>query len=42
MTSRYYGETEELLGKYAWYTKNSLDRGMLPGEPASWGCRGIV
>jgi formylglycine-generating enzyme required for sulfatase activity len=33
-TSRYYGETEELLGKYAWYTKNSLDRGMLPGPPA--------
>jgi formylglycine-generating enzyme required for sulfatase activity len=22
-TSRYYGETEELLGNYAWYTKNS-------------------
>src|SRR5208282_6147143 len=31
VTSRYYGETEELLGKYAWYTKNSLDRWMLPG-----------
>jgi formylglycine-generating enzyme required for sulfatase activity len=32
VTSRYYGETEELLGKYAWYTKNSQDRGMLvPG-----------
>ncbi len=30
MTSRYYGETEELLGRYAWYTKNSQDRGMLP------------
>ncbi len=30
VTSRYYGETEELLGAYAWYTKNSLDRGMLP------------
>jgi formylglycine-generating enzyme required for sulfatase activity len=29
-TSRYYGETEELLGKYAWYTKNSQDKGMLP------------
>ena len=28
-TSRYYGETEELLGKYAWYTKNSGDRSML-------------
>jgi formylglycine-generating enzyme required for sulfatase activity len=30
LTSRYYGETEELLSKYAWYTKNSLDRWMLP------------
>ena len=25
-TSRYYGETEELLGNYAWYIKNSKDR----------------
>jgi len=24
-TSRYYGETDELLGNYAWYTKNSGD-----------------
>ncbi len=24
-TSRYYGETEELLGHYAWYTKSSND-----------------
>jgi len=24
-TSRYYGETEELLGQYAWYTKSSND-----------------
>jgi formylglycine-generating enzyme required for sulfatase activity len=32
-TSRYYGETDELLGRYAWYTKNSQDRGMLlPGS----------
>jgi formylglycine-generating enzyme required for sulfatase activity len=30
VTSRYYGESEELLGKYAWYTKNSLDRRALP------------
>src|SRR5262249_41028760 len=30
LTSRYYGETGEVLGKYAWYTKNSLDRWMLP------------
>jgi formylglycine-generating enzyme required for sulfatase activity len=26
LTSRYYGETEELLPKYAWYFKNSPDR----------------
>jgi formylglycine-generating enzyme required for sulfatase activity len=26
MTSRYFGETEELLPKYAWYFKNSEDR----------------
>jgi formylglycine-generating enzyme required for sulfatase activity len=25
-TSRYYGETDELLTHYAWYTKNSGDR----------------
>ena len=31
VTSRYYGETEELLGKYAWYTKNSQDRGCCRG-----------
>jgi formylglycine-generating enzyme required for sulfatase activity len=30
VTSRYYGESEELLGRYAWYTKNSLDKSMLP------------
>jgi formylglycine-generating enzyme required for sulfatase activity len=29
-TSRYYGETEDLLDRYAWYTKNSRDRRMLP------------
>jgi formylglycine-generating enzyme required for sulfatase activity len=29
-TSRFYGESDELLGKYGWYTKNSLDRWMLP------------
>src|SRR5262249_55411268 len=33
LTSRSYGETEELLGKYAWYTKNSQDGAMLlPGS----------
>jgi formylglycine-generating enzyme required for sulfatase activity len=26
MTSRYFGETEELLPKYAWYIKNAQDR----------------
>jgi formylglycine-generating enzyme required for sulfatase activity len=26
LTSRYYGETEELLSKYAWYNKNSQER----------------
>jgi formylglycine-generating enzyme required for sulfatase activity len=25
-SSRYYGETDELLGNYAWYAKNSGDR----------------
>jgi formylglycine-generating enzyme required for sulfatase activity len=38
-TSRYYGETEELLGKYAWYSKNSLDRWMLPGPEGKELCR---
>jgi len=28
-TSRYFGETDRLLGSYAWYTKNSGDRQML-------------
>ena len=26
VTSRYYGETEELLGQYAWYLLNAKDR----------------
>ena len=26
VTSRYYGQTEDLLPKYAWYTKNSQER----------------
>ena len=29
-TSRFFGEAEDLLGQYAWYTKNSLDRWTLP------------
>jgi formylglycine-generating enzyme required for sulfatase activity len=28
VTSRYFGETDRLLGTYAWYTKNSGDRSM--------------
>jgi serine/threonine protein kinase/formylglycine-generating enzyme required for sulfatase activity len=40
VTSRPYGETEELLGKYVWYTKNSLDRAMLPGKRGELGVRG--
>jgi formylglycine-generating enzyme required for sulfatase activity len=30
VTSRYYGEAEDLLGRYAWYARNSLDRWMPP------------
>jgi formylglycine-generating enzyme required for sulfatase activity len=30
VTSRYFGETEELLDRYAWYTKQSQDRNMQP------------
>jgi formylglycine-generating enzyme required for sulfatase activity len=30
VTSRSYGEAEELLGRYAWYATNSQDRSMLP------------
>jgi eukaryotic-like serine/threonine-protein kinase len=40
VTSRYYGQTEDLLGKYVWYTTNSLDRGLLPGVPGSLGVKG--
>ncbi len=29
-SSRYYGQNIDLLPRYAWYTKNSLDRWMLP------------
>jgi formylglycine-generating enzyme required for sulfatase activity len=29
-TARYFGETEELLGAYAWYAKNSDNKWMLP------------
>jgi formylglycine-generating enzyme required for sulfatase activity len=40
LTSRYYGETEELLGKYAWYTMSAKLQGMLPGSPDRPGVRG--
>jgi formylglycine-generating enzyme required for sulfatase activity len=30
LTSRYFGQAEELMDKYAWYAKNSLVRWMLP------------
>jgi formylglycine-generating enzyme required for sulfatase activity len=30
LTTRYSGQTEELLGRYAWYAKVSEDRWMLP------------
>jgi serine/threonine protein kinase/formylglycine-generating enzyme required for sulfatase activity/tetratricopeptide (TPR) repeat protein len=39
-TSRNYGETEELLPQYAWYTNNSLNRWLLPVgslKPNEWG-----
>ena len=32
VTSRYYGETEELLPKYAWYLKNSQGADVAGGE----------
>jgi len=40
LTSRYYGEGEELLGKYVWYTKNSQDRALLPGKLGELGVPG--
>jgi formylglycine-generating enzyme required for sulfatase activity len=30
LTSRYYGQSEELLSRYAWYAKVALDRELLP------------
>jgi formylglycine-generating enzyme required for sulfatase activity len=32
VTSWYYGESEELIGKYAWYAQNSGDRGWPVGK----------
>src|SRR5262249_11870355 len=39
ITSRYYGETEELLPKYTWYIKNSEDKTCPWGslKPNDWG-----
>ena len=39
VTSRYYGESEELLKKYAWYTTNSAHRTWPVGslKPNDWG-----
>jgi len=39
LTSRYYGETEDLLPKYAWYQKNSKDQTWPVGslKPNDWG-----
>jgi formylglycine-generating enzyme required for sulfatase activity len=31
VTSRYYGEADELLGEYAWYGKTTGDAGVQPG-----------
>ena len=33
MTSRYYGETEELLPKYAWYHEELAGEDVAGGEP---------
>jgi formylglycine-generating enzyme required for sulfatase activity len=40
LTSRCYGETEELLQEYGWYVKNSQAQGMLPGLPGQWRVKG--
>jgi formylglycine-generating enzyme required for sulfatase activity len=39
VTSRYYGETEELLPNYAWYIKNSQEKTWSVGslKPNDWG-----
>jgi serine/threonine protein kinase/formylglycine-generating enzyme required for sulfatase activity len=39
VTSRYYGQSEELLGKYAWYIRNSQNRSWPVGslKPNDWG-----
>ena len=42
LTSRFYGESEDLLEKYAWYSKNAKDQGMLPGQPRRFGKLGVT
>jgi serine/threonine protein kinase/formylglycine-generating enzyme required for sulfatase activity len=42
VTSRFYGESDELLGKYAWFANNSLARGLLPGKPGELGVPGAA
>jgi formylglycine-generating enzyme required for sulfatase activity len=39
ITSRYYGQSEELLGKYAWYIMNSQNHSWPVGslKPNDWG-----
>jgi serine/threonine protein kinase/formylglycine-generating enzyme required for sulfatase activity len=39
ITSRYYGQSEELLGKYAWYIMNSQNHSWRVGslKPNDWG-----
>jgi formylglycine-generating enzyme required for sulfatase activity len=39
LTSRYYGETDELLAKYAWYVQNAQDKTWPVGalKPNDWG-----
>ena len=32
VTSRYYGQSEELLAKYGWYMKNSRRKKLAGGE----------
>ncbi len=31
-TKRYFGDSDELLGKYAWYMRNSEERSLSPGD----------
>jgi formylglycine-generating enzyme required for sulfatase activity len=47
VTSRYYGETEELLPKYAWYLKNSQEKwwpvgGLKPNDLGLFDMQGNV